>query len=74
MTNFSKNPFFFVLGEDKRTKARPPPNAQDLEEKPKENGDDEPAAFEEECTDNGSSNKSETVSKEEASSVIEKEE
>jgi len=62
-------------GEDKRTKVRKPPQTPDNadaqkeeiaeEDKSKENGDDEPAAFDEECTEDSSLNKSSVIDQKE---------
>ena len=66
---------FFFSGEDKRTKVRKPPQTPDNadaqkeeiaeEDKSKENGDDEPAAFDEECTEDSSLNKSSVIDQKE---------
>ena len=65
----------FFSGEDKRTKVRKPPQTPDNadaqkeeiaeEDKSKENGDDEPAAFDEECTEDSSLNKSSVIDQKE---------
>jgi len=62
-------------GEDKRTKVRKPPQTPDNadaqkeeiaeEDKSKENGDDEPAAFDEECTEDSSLNKPSVIDQKE---------
>ena len=65
----------FFSGEDKRTKVRKPPQTPDNadaqkeeiaeEDKSKENGDDEPAAFDEECTEDSSLNKPSVIDQKE---------
>ena len=67
--------FDFFSGEDKRTKVRKPPQTPDNadaqkeeiaeEDKSKENGDDEPAAFDEECTEDSSLNKPSVIDQKE---------